>query len=45
MQEGEQLLVIGVDEGDGWMRVQREGSEEQGLVPTSYLQVVLHPSR
>ncbi|XP_037079941.1 formin-binding protein 1-like isoform X2 [Pollicipes pollicipes] len=44
MQEGEQLLVIELDQGDGWTRVRRQDSLEEGFVPTAYLQVLLHPS-
>ena len=44
MQEGEQLLVIELDQGDGWTRVRRQGSLEEGFVPTAYLQVLLHPA-
>ncbi|XP_043202823.1 formin-binding protein 1-like isoform X1 [Amphibalanus amphitrite] len=44
MQEGEQLLVIELDQGDGWTRVRRHDSLEEGFVPTAYLQVLLHPA-
>ena len=44
MREGEQLLVIELDQGDGWTRVRREASLEEGFVPTAYLQVLLHPA-
>ncbi|KAF0297329.1 Formin-binding protein 1-like [Amphibalanus amphitrite] len=39
MQEGERLLVIELDQGDGWTRVRRHDSLEEGFVPTAYLQV------
>ena len=39
MQEGERLLVIEMDQGDGWTRVRRHDSLEEGFVPTAYLQV------
>lgn len=39
MQEGERLLVIELDQGDGWTRVRRQHSLEEGFVPTAYLQI------
>ncbi|XP_037081869.1 LOW QUALITY PROTEIN: cdc42-interacting protein 4-like [Pollicipes pollicipes] len=39
MEEGEQLLVIELDQGDGWTRVRRQHSLEEGFVPTAYLQI------
>jgi len=44
MAEGEQLLVIELDQGDGWTRVRRETGLEEGFVPSAYLQVQLYPS-
>lgn len=45
MSEGEELLVIELDQGDGWTRVRRlcgpNGSEE-GFVPTSYIESTLY---
>ncbi|VDL74691.1 unnamed protein product [Nippostrongylus brasiliensis] len=38
MQEGEELLLIERDEGDGWTRVRRVGTSVEGFVPSSYLQ-------
>ncbi|KAI1900603.1 hypothetical protein AGOR_G00051620 [Albula goreensis] len=38
--EGEPLYVIEEDKGDGWTRVRRNDDEE-GYVPTSYIQVFL----
>ncbi|KAG7499196.1 formin-binding protein 1 isoform X6 [Solea senegalensis] len=38
--EGELLYVIEEDKGDGWTRVRRNG-EEEGYVPTSYVEVFL----
>ncbi|NXF87886.1 FNBP1 protein, partial [Eubucco bourcierii] len=38
--EGELLYVIEEDKGDGWTRVRRS-EDEEGYVPTSYLQVSL----
>ncbi|XP_064027090.1 formin-binding protein 1 isoform X3 [Pogoniulus pusillus] len=38
--EGELLYVIEEDKGDGWTRVRRS-EDEEGYVPTSYLQVYL----
>ncbi|VDO46600.1 unnamed protein product [Haemonchus placei] len=38
MQEGEELLLIERDEGDGWTRVRRLASSVEGFVPSSYLQ-------
>lgn len=38
--EGELLYVIEEDKGDGWTRVRRNHDEE-GYVPTSYLELFL----
>ncbi|XP_056393838.1 formin-binding protein 1 isoform X9 [Hyla sarda] len=38
--EGEILNVIEEDKGDGWTRIQRS-EEEEGYVPTSYIEVYL----
>ncbi|CAB3402841.1 unnamed protein product [Caenorhabditis bovis] len=35
--EGEKLVIIGDDEGDGWMKVKKPNSGEEGFVPTTYL--------
>ncbi|EEC17256.1 conserved hypothetical protein, partial [Ixodes scapularis] len=43
MEEGEEFLVVEVDQGDGWTRVRRENLEE-GFVPTSYLEVTMFNS-
>ncbi|CAN9504403.1 unnamed protein product [Ophioblennius macclurei] len=38
--EGEVLYVIEEDKGDGWTRVRRN-EDEEGYVPTSYVEVIL----
>lgn len=38
--EGETLYVIEEDKGDGWTRIRRS-EEEEGYVPTSYVEVYL----
>lgn len=38
--EGELLFVIEEDKGDGWTRVRRN-EDEEGYVPTSYVEVFL----
>ncbi|XP_061459805.1 formin-binding protein 1 isoform X18 [Rhineura floridana] len=38
--EGETLYVIEVDKGDGWTRI-RKNEDEEGYVPTSYVEVFL----
>ncbi|XP_069870942.1 formin-binding protein 1 isoform X6 [Dipodomys merriami] len=38
--EGETLYVIEEDRGDGWTRIRR-GEDEEGYVPTSYVEVCL----
>lgn len=37
IREGESLLLIEKDEGDGWTRVKKHMGDE-GFVPTSYLE-------
>lgn len=39
MDEGEELDVVELDQGDGWTRVRRINHEEEGFVPTSYIEV------
>ncbi|KAM9735825.1 formin-binding protein 1 isoform 6-T6 [Menidia menidia] len=41
--EGELLYVIEEDKGDGWTRVRRN-EDEEGYVPTSYIEVLLEPN-
>lgn len=38
--EGETLYVIEEDKGDGWTRIRRS-EDEEGYVPTSYVEVFL----
>lgn len=45
MLEGEELLVIELDQGDGWTRVRRlcgSNGWEEGFVPTSYIESTLY---
>lgn len=39
MDEGEELDVVELDQGDGWTRVRKITNEEEGFVPTSYIEV------
>uniref|UniRef100_A0A6M2DP59 Putative cdc42-interacting protein cip4 n=1 Tax=Xenopsylla cheopis TaxID=163159 RepID=A0A6M2DP59_XENCH len=44
MEEGEELQVMELDQGDGWTRVRRLGGPngwEEGFVPTSYIESTL----
>lgn len=40
MTEGEEFEVVELDQGDGWTRVRRN-NEEEGFVPTSYIECEL----
>lgn len=42
MMDGEELLVIEVDQGDGWTRVRRPADSIEGFVPTSYISCILN---
>ncbi|CAL4105034.1 unnamed protein product, partial [Meganyctiphanes norvegica] len=42
MIESEELNVIELDQGDGWTRVRRMNSYEEGFVPTSYIEMSLY---
>lgn len=44
LHEGEELSVIEIDQGDGWTRVRRNCGEDEGFVPTSYIQCTLYDS-
>lgn len=44
MFEGEEMLIIEVDQGDGWTRVRRQNDTEEGFVPTTYVECHLHSS-
>ena len=44
MAEGEELFVLEVDQGDGWTRVRRLQEDEEGFVPTSYIECSLSAS-
>jgi formin-binding protein 1 len=37
MREGDELLLLERDVGDGWTRVRHQRSGHEGFVPTSYL--------
>lgn len=42
MCEGEELVVVELDQGDGWTRVRRIDNNEEGFVPTSYIKCNLY---
>lgn len=45
MNEGEELQVIEIDQGDGWTRVRRLNESsgwDEGFVPTSYIECTLY---
>ncbi|XP_052747465.1 formin-binding protein 1-like isoform X2 [Bicyclus anynana] len=42
MECGEQLLVLETDAGDGWTRVRRSNTSEEGFVPTTYIATTLY---
>ena len=42
MYDGEELLIIELDQGDGWTRVRRENDNEEGFVPTSYIECLVY---
>ena len=42
MGEGEELVVVELDQGDGWTRVRRIDNTEEGFVPTSYIKCNLY---
>jgi formin-binding protein 1 len=42
MFDGEELLLLELDQGDGWTRVRRMNDLEEGFVPTSYIECSLY---
>ncbi|KAJ2946517.1 hypothetical protein O0L34_g12571 [Tuta absoluta] len=42
MECGERLLVLETDAGDGWTRVRRYHTREEGFVPTTYIATTLY---
>lgn len=42
MMENEEFEVVELDQGDGWTRVRRLDHEEEGFVPTSYIECILY---
>lgn len=42
MECGERLLVLETDAGDGWTRVRRHHTKEEGFVPTTYIATTLY---
>ncbi|XP_063633230.1 formin-binding protein 1-like isoform X1 [Cydia splendana] len=42
MECGERLLVLETDAGDGWTRVRRQLTREEGFVPTTYIATTLY---
>lgn len=42
MECGEELLVLETDAGDGWTRVRRKRTREEGFVPTTYISTTLY---
>ncbi|XP_050665351.1 formin-binding protein 1-like isoform X2 [Leptidea sinapis] len=45
MECGERLLVLETDAGDGWTRVRRATTREEGFVPTTYIATTLYDHR
>ncbi|KAL3989415.1 hypothetical protein ACH3XW_27585 [Acanthocheilonema viteae] len=43
MEEGDEMILLERDEGDGWTRVRHVLSAREGFVPTSYLQCRWYP--
>lgn len=43
MKEGDEMLLLERDEGDGWTRVRHIATNLEGFVPTSYLQCKWYP--
>lgn len=43
MEEGDEMILLERDEGDGWTRVRHVSSAREGFVPTSYLQCKWYP--
>lgn len=41
MNEGEVFDLIELDQGDGWTRVRRQNTFEEGFVPTTYIETTL----
>ena len=44
IRDGEKLLLIQKDTGDGWTRVRKVGSMVEGFTPTSYLKCEWYPT-
>ncbi len=42
MSENEEFEVVELDQGDGWTRVRRLDHDEEGFVPTSYIECTLY---
>ncbi|CAG2167372.1 unnamed protein product [Oppiella nova] len=42
MSENEEFEVVELDQGDGWTRVRRLDHQEEGFVPTSYVELTLY---
>lgn len=42
MNEGEDFEVVELDQGDGWTRVRRTTNDEEGFVPTSYIECTIY---
>ncbi|KHN70607.1 Formin-binding protein 1-like [Toxocara canis] len=45
MNEGDEMVLLERDEGDGWTRVRHVSSGREGFVPTSYLQCKWYPDQ
>ncbi|KAK6112228.1 hypothetical protein QQG55_46870 [Brugia pahangi] len=43
MEEGDEMILLERDEGDGWTRVRHVSSAREGFVPTSYLHCRWYP--
>lgn len=43
MEEGDEMILLERDEGDGWTRIRHVSSAREGFVPTSYLQCRWYP--
>lgn len=43
MREGDEMILLEKDEGDGWTRVRNTQTQVDGFVPTSYLNCRWYP--
>lgn len=42
MNEQDEMYIVELDQGDGWTRVRMRNGNDEGFVPSSYLDITMY---